>query len=302
MRYRSIILLAFVLLLLGCSKDEDTTPQPDPTPAAPKLILKFRFDSTQERLNNLGQLAPIPSGHGAQSPRFNAMSAHYVEFTRDIFTPLGAGAVAYHAPETAVGGATAIDFAQSVKVGDGGTFFSMPLADLDTGVYNWLRVSLAYQNYDIRFRYTDDVFGVFDLSGTVASFIGYNTYLTSFPVNEQTVTVNGNRAQGYWAFEVNDPPIPLPVTSGQAPPGATTVVNPLFATSPIPQGSCVVTGQFAQPLHITGGETSDVVVIVSLSTNNSFEWTDAAGNNIYEPAAGDTVVDMGIRGMIPLVQ
>mgnify|MGYP003382705647 CR=1 FL=1 len=35
--------------------------------------------------------------------------------------------------------------------------------------------------------------------------------------------------------------------------------------------------------------------------DNGFEWLDN-GDGIYVPAAGDAVVDMGVRGMIPSVQ
>ena len=269
----------------------------------PMLKLKFRFDSTQVRLDNLGQPATMPQGHAAQHPRFRKMSAHYVEFAPTMFTGLGQGKVLYHAPETTVGGAAAISFNQGVRVGDEEVFLCLPLDALDPGSYEWLRVSLAYQNYDIDFRYTDPTFGVFDLEGSVASFIGYNTYISSFLVAQQNVTVNANKPQGFWAFEVLSPPIPTPVVTGQAPTGATTVPNPIFATSPIPQGSCVVTGAFASPLVITGDETEDLVIIVSLSTNNSFEWQDD-GDGIYEPGppANDVVVDMGVRGMIPIVE
>jgi hypothetical protein len=64
-----------------------------------------------------------------------------------------------------------------------------------------------------------------------------------------------------------------------------------------------VTGAFAAPLVITGNETEDIVITVSLSTNNSFEWQDN-GDGIFEPGppANDVVVDMGVRGMIPIVQ
>jgi len=303
-----------VLALAACKKDDPApTPAPPPgggVPAAnicadvpgPMLKLKFRFDSTQVRLNSLGQPAAMPQGHSGQHPRFRKMSAHYVEFAPSMFTGLGQGKVLYHAPETAVGGATAINFNQGVRVGDGEVFLCLPLDALDPGSYEWLRVSLAYQNYDIDFRYTDPTFGVFNLEGSVASFIGYNTYIGNFLVAQQNVTVNANKPQGFWAFEVLSPPIPTPVATGQAPPGATTVPNPIFATSPIPQGSCVVTGAFASPLVITGSETEDVVITVSLSTNNSFEWIDVNGDGIYEPGAGDQVVDMGVRGMIPTVQ
>ncbi|PKP18780.1 MAG: hypothetical protein CVU07_01210, partial [Bacteroidetes bacterium HGW-Bacteroidetes-23] len=77
------------------------------------------------------------------------------------------------------------------------------------------------------------------------------------------------------------------------------VPNPLFQTSPVPQGSCVVTGKFENNLTLVGNETSDVVVTLSLSINNSFEWTEVNNDGKYEPSAGENVVDMGLRGMIP---
>lgn len=112
--------------------------------------------------------------------------------------------------------------------------------------------------------------------------------------------MNANKLQGFWAFEVNNPPVSTPVETGQA--TGITVPNPLFATSPIPNGSCVVTGAFPTPFTITGNETEDVVIVVSLSTNKSFEWVETDGNNIFDPVNGETVVDMGVRGMIPTVQ
>lgn len=293
MRIPLLLALSAGLLIAGCKKDDDNA-TPSSSEAPPRLILKFKFDSTQVRLNNLGQPATIPTGHGAQSPRFNKMSAHYVEFAPTATTALGAGDIVYHAPETTLGGAQAIDHDLSIEVGDGGEFLNIPLTDLAPGTYNWLRVSLAYQNYDVKFNALSLPF-----TGTVASFIGYNTYITSYHVHDSLVTVNANKAQGYWAFEVLNPPFATPVSSGQA--AGTTVVNPLFATSPIPAGSCVVTGAFASPLTITGNETHDVVITVSLSTNKSFEWAETDGDNIYEPIDGETVVDMGIRGMIPTV-
>jgi hypothetical protein len=77
------------------------------------------------------------------------------------------------------------------------------------------------------------------------------------------------------------------------------VVNPLWATSPVPQGSCVVTGAFPQALTITGNEAEDIVVTLSVSVNNSFEWVDVIEDGKYEPGAGENVVDMGVRGLMP---
>jgi hypothetical protein len=289
-------LLIITSLLFGACKQDDPSANPTPPPASSnqgaKLYFTFKFDSTQQRLNNLGQPSALPAGHAAQSPRFRKMSAHYIELCPQMLTALGAGAVLYHAPETMAGGETAIDFDKSTVVGEGETFFSIPLSQVNAGTYEYLRVSLAYQNYDIYFKYD-----TLHLQGSIASFIGYNTYIKSFRPKDIPVTVNSNKKQGYWAFETVGQ-----ILQGQAPPGATTVPNPIFASSPVPQGSCVVTGQFQSPLTITGNETSDIHIQVSLSINNSFEWKDyLSPNGIYEPSAGDSVVDMGIRGLIPFV-
>jgi hypothetical protein len=250
----------------------------------------------------------MPAGHAGQSPVFNKMSAHYVELSPTAFTAVGAGAVLYKAPETTAGGSTAIDFDQSKFAGNNETFFSIPLKDINAGEYEWLRISLAYQNYDVKYYLDTVVSGVpiqQEFSGTVASFIGFNTYIKNYTIHNQAITVNANKKQGYWGFEtvLNIAGISYPFsTTGQAPDGATTVVNPLFATSPIPPGSCLVTAAFTPgKLKITGNETSDIVVEVSLSINNSFEWIEVVNDGKWSPSKGESVVDMGIRGMIPKV-
>jgi len=63
--------------------------------------------------------------------------------------------------------------------------------------------------------------------------------------------------------------------------------------------TCVVTGKFANNLVINGTETNDVVVTLSLSVNHSFEWHEVNADGKYEPGAGENVVDMGLRGLIP---
>ncbi len=256
----------------------------------PALVFKFKFDSTQVRLNNFGQPASMPDGHAGQSPIFHKISAHYVELSQNMMTQLGNGEVVYFGPETTVGGASAVDFNQAILVGEHEAFLRIPLKDISPGTYEWLRVSLTYQNYDIKFRASG-----FDLVGRIASFVAFNTYITNYKINTQTVNVNANKLQGFWGFETLGQ-----VFSGQAP--ATTVPNPLSSTSPIPPGSYVVTGQFANTFTITGNETSDIVVTISLSTNKSFEWQDLNGNGVYEPNDGENVVDMGLRGLVPIVE
>ncbi len=281
-----LILLAITMAsLYSCSNDSSSEPM---------LIIKFKFDPNQARLNNLGQPSTVAAGNAAQTPIFNLISSHYVEMAPNANTQLGNGTILYHAPETTLGGSNAIDFSKSKIVYEGETFLKIPLSQVTAGSYEWMRVSLSYQNYQISVRAANGN----DYEGTLASFVGFNTYITTFDVDNTTFPVNENRAQGYWAFALNDYPYS---TSGQAPQGTTTVPNPIEATSPIPRNlnTCVVTGRFASNLVIDGTETNDVVITLSLSINNSFEWHEVNADGKYEPAAGENVVDMGLRGLVP---
>ncbi len=277
-------LLVGAFAFFSCEDSDDVSEEP-------YLIVKFQFDPNQVRLNNLGQPATIPSGHAAQSPDFSKISAHYFELAPTAYTQLTEGAVLYHADETTAGGAVAIDFSKAVVVGEGEAFLRIPLSQVAQGNYEYVRVSLAYQEYTISVRNAGT-----DYLGKLASFVGYNSYITTHSIGNNSFPVNANRLQGYWAFALNDFPY---ATSGQAPAGATTVPNPIAATSPIPSGSCVVTGKFAQNLIINGNETRDVVITLSLSSNNSFEWQEVTSDGKYEPSIGENVVDMGLRGLVP---
>ena len=284
---KSVVLFTLILTMftfLSCDNSDDK-------PEEPYLIVKFQFDSNQVRLNNLGQPSTVPSGNAAQSPVFNTISAHYFELAPNAYTQLGNGAVLYHAPETVAGGAIAIDFSKAILVSEGETFLKIPLSQVVRGNYEYVRVSLSYQDYNVSIRSNGA-----DYSGRLTSFVGYNTYINTHFIGSNSFPVNANRLQGYWAFALNDFPY---ATFGQAPAGATTVPNPIASTSPIPAGSCVVTGKFAQNLVISGNETKDVVVTLSLSINKSFEWREVNFDGKYEPSLGENVVDMGLRGLIP---
>ena len=180
-------------------------------------------------------------------------------------------------------------------------------------MYEWIRISLAYQNGDVKIRVDTtintpqgDINFNEDLNATLASFIGFNNYISTFKIKNQSLSVNGNRKQGFWGFEtsfsINGISYPAK-DSGQAPPGSITVVNPLFNSSPIPQGSCVVTAAFkdGKKLTINGNEAKDIVIECSFSTNKSIEWKDNIPNGKWEPLKGEKLVDMGIRGLIPTI-
>lgn len=299
----TLMLVAGSLLFFQCKKDDSTT-------SNASMLFKFKFDPNQERLNNLGLPSTIPAGNAAQTPVFREMSVHYIELAAGALTPLGSGAIVYHAGETSKGGENAVDFDKAAKGAEGEIFTKINLKDVPPGTYEWLRASVTYQNYDIRFN-INNVPVVGDLlnqQGTVASFVGFNTYLSTVTPREKTIAVNDDKKQGFWAFEtsLNAPYSAYnQVYSGDAPAGATTVVNPLFATSPVPAGSCVVTGKFAQPLVVTGDEKGDITVTLSFSINKSFEWKDSNGNGQLDfygdgVTAAEQIVDMGLRGLVPV--
>ncbi|MEM1030991.1 MAG: hypothetical protein AAGN82_11610 [Myxococcota bacterium] len=286
------------LAVCGCDLDDDANPlgdgPSDDRPGGggelgtgPFLHFELAVDPEQERLDNFGRPSSLPSGHAAQSPEFHSLGVHYFELAPNAFTMLGDGAVLYESPRTADGGDDAIDFDELPRAAPGEVIRSIPLRNIAPGTYEWVRMSLAYQEYDVALRFA----GV-DLTGRLGSFVGFNNYITDFDLDGQTVTVDDDRLQGFWAFTAFGR-----VERGQAPVGATTVPNPISDSSPIPAGSCVVTGQFAETFTVTGDETDDVTVVVSLSSNQSFEWIEVEEDGVFEPERGEAVVDMGVRGV-----
>ena len=286
MRIKILTFIALSFISFSCTDEDDDLVVAE----EPQLIIKFKFDPTQVRLNGIGQPSTIPAGNAAQSPMFNSISAHYLEFTPNALTQVGQGAILYNGPSTTLGGANAIDFSQAKIVGEGEEFLSIPLRNLPAGSYEYVRVSLSYQNYNITVRASGN-----DYVGTLASFVGYNNYITTHSINGNPFVVNDDVLQGYWAFGI---PSVGYYTSGQST-GVTTVPNPIAGTSPIPAGSCLVTGKFANNFVVTGNETKNIEVQLSLSINNSFEWQEVNADGKFEPSVGENVVDMGLRGLIP---
>lgn len=308
-----VIGLFSILAITSCKKDK-TKPEEPIAETGPRLIFQYDFDSTQVRLDGFGQPTDVASGHGAQSPSMNTMTAHYIELAQGMYTPVGEGKILYHAEETQNGGENAIIFSKTRIVGKGETFYSIPLKSVPVGEYEYLRVSVGYQNFDVKYHIDTtivvtgipDIVIAQDFPGTIASFIGFNSYITNYKIKTETVAVNGNKKQGYWGFETKANYLGYPInyqSTGQSPAGATTVVNPIAGSSPIPAGSCLITGKFpTNKLKITGNETQDIVIRVSMSTNNSFEWIDDNANGKWDATKGEAVVDMGLRGMIPYIQ
>jgi hypothetical protein len=53
---------------------------------------------------------------------------------------------------------------------------------------------------------------------------------------------------------------------------------------------------------ITGNETNSINLVLAFSINNSFEWKEVNVDGKFEPTAGETVEDMGLRGLHPYVR
>ncbi|MEH0156219.1 hypothetical protein V6R21_18865 [Limibacter armeniacum] len=312
MKNKLLQLLLATTILTACEGSDDNNLKL----TGPNLQFKFEFDKTQARLDNLGNEVTIAEGHAALSPEFNSMSVHYIEFVPNKWTMVGEGAVVYEGvsmPSVSSEFEKAIVFDEAIQSGANEIFLEVPTSKLPIGTYEYMRVSVTYQNADVRFNLINLPSPLpselKDQTGTLAGFIGFNTYITSHQVKNYSIKVNGEKPQGFWAFEpqLDDPyqkyiTASIPIT-GQAPAGSTTVVNLLdeFGVT-IPQGSCIVTGKLKEPLVITGDETVDKQVILSFSVNNSFEWVDTNQNGEWDidvtGVVQENVVDMGLRGLI----
>lgn len=292
----NLLLVGFVFI--SCKKKE----VPAEVPA--KLNFSMEFDETLPRLGNFGEIVAVGEGNAAQHPKMDKVSLHYIEFAKDSLTPLGSGIVVYHGAETAAGGANAVDFDKAAVATEGINFITVDLSTLPPGTYNWLRVSITYQKYEIDFRYNNPpYFENADLTGTLASFVGFNTYITQHKIKDSIIVVNDDKLQGYWGFETFGSTMGVDfgsVSSGES--AGVTVVNPISATSPVPEGSCVVTGKLAKPLVILGNETDDIDVVLAFSINNSLEWQEVNFDGKFEPGAGENIVDMGLRGLHPRIK
>lgn len=297
----SLLVLAAALLAgTGLSSCKDDGPE------AARLNVEVVYDPSQVRLDNLGNPSPVATGNSGQTPVVRDFRINSIELAPTAFTLPGQGVMLYQAPSTNAGGDQAIHFDEMLAITDGTFGADIKLADIPPGTYPYLRVSVAYQNGDVLFSIRNTPLGdLEDQVGSISSFLGYNTYITTVTPNVLPVLVNDDKLQGFWAFETSfDPPYDAfnDVYSGQAPAGATTVVNPLAGTAAIPPGSCIVTGSFEEPFVVTGEETADRTMTLSFSVDRSFEWEDPNGNGQwdFDFAAGtvEPLVDMGLRGLI----
>lgn len=284
------------------------------------IHFSFDFDETLPRLGNDGSPSPLPSGHAGQAPDFHSQSIHYIELITSPYTQYGDGEVLYVGNETDLGGDTAIYHDIGLFASSNEIFFSYPISKIATGNYTWIRTSVAYQEYTILWNLlgmsesTGFIKNLTNNQGTFASFLGYNTYITDVTLNNMTINVDDDELQGFYvfAYALNHEYLGSAfdgITYGEGA-GSTTVPNPLSSTSPIPAGSCVVTGEIKGGLYFStdshdDDDERDILVTLRYSTNASFEWEDNNNNGMWDLYSDDVnksseqVVDMGTRGLWP---
>src|SRR5688500_14089790 len=113
---KKVVIFSLIVVALASCKKKTETPEEEPPPVVnncppsgciypdsvwnqtgtgPHIKFVFKFDSTQVRLNNLGQPTGVGAGNAGFSPKFNKMSAHYIEMATNDITPVGQGKVLY---------------------------------------------------------------------------------------------------------------------------------------------------------------------------------------------------------------
>ncbi|MBL7901301.1 MAG: hypothetical protein JNK73_04845 [Bacteroidia bacterium] len=268
---------------------------------AKQFSVRLKFDSTQLRLNDLGQ--PSSPGAGAQSPVVKRMSIDYIELMPNANTGPGGGIVIYKANETSCGGAKAINFCKGYVLEENEVLVSVDLNTIPAGSYPWIRISIAYQELVVQAQ----SLSAGKTGATLAGFSGGLTYLSKTKIQNTVLTPTlggtGNKNRGYWMFyqEVFNTAYRL---EGQAP--HTTVVNSnpqVVNTNTL----SFVYGQFVnsntmntEALVIGSNETNNREIILSLSTNKSFEWTEITNDGLFQPEIGENILDFGCRGLLPL--
>jgi hypothetical protein len=295
------IAVAFAVVgLLSCKKE-------------PEKMLHFilKFDALQEKLGNNGLPTSLRTDLAAQSPALNSIGFNGIELVQNEFTKYGLGVSILSTPKTMNGGDKAIDYQQVRSVKEGEIIVSIPLKNITPGTYNWIRTSVAYQNFDVVFNMLNVPFAgnFLEERGTFATFTAANTYITPYKVSEKMDSTKGNKKQGYWCLETKLTPAYKPYNrmfNGQSATGTITSPNPLLQTAPTPLDNTILTGRFEAPLSISGSETADVTVTLSFSNNKSFEWEETINRNgkwdfNMQPVPGqpsvERVIDMGLRSL-----
>jgi len=271
-----IVFLFFVFLIIACVKENDQQGMPLPKLSQLKMILKF--DSTQVRLDNYGNIAIIPTGHEAQSPLSYSVSIKQIELLRDSSADYYAGANYFY------------NSSATQQLAHEGIAFDEYISSHDApGTFKWIRVYFGLQNFRIRCKVNGNV-----VEGSLLSFLKPVNNENEYLINDSTIINDSTMNKGQWFLEL-DGGI-SPILAGQVQPeSAISQPNSLHYSWPAPSDLYVVTCPI-NPILSIGRPYYDTVTL-SISINKSFEWVEHSDPDYFEPLNGDTIVDFGIRGV-----
>jgi hypothetical protein len=280
-----IILGLLFLFLFSCNDKQDDETRPVARPYATRVTIKLVFDSLQERLDNYGNISQVPIGHSAQSPSFKEISVGCIELLKDSITTYYSGIILTY-PIIPID--TVYSCCYQSTIANEQVFYSGIDTSVTPDTFKYIRIHFIYEKVDMKYRWNNS-----NYTGTLAAFLAGKTHVTSFALNDSSFGYLGDtmRYNGQWYLEVDTPNYGR-VLNGVA---ATVQPNILYNSVPSQIGSCVVTCALNPAVFIE--DLDSLGLTISISSNHSLEWIENSDPTYFEPFDGDTIYDVGIRGI-----
>ncbi len=282
----SRFIIIYFALLISCRTENEDDSRPEPVfPPSAELTITIKFDPLQDRLDSFGVPNPIPIGHEALSPNINGMKIGFIELLSDSIIPYNDGLkllqsnIVYNASDT--GYKCCSDLIPNNFIYE--TSISSTLIP-DT--FKYIRIYFVYENLDISYKFNNNIY-----AGSVAAFLAPKALTFNYQISDSAFNSYSLKTNGQWYFEVDTPGFGT-ILSGDA---LTTQPNILYNSNPVPSGGCIVTCPITPFLFLD--KPDSISITISISTNKSFEWIEHSDPAFFEPFDGDTIVDVGIRGI-----
>jgi hypothetical protein len=283
--YKYAFVLAVTCILFSCGKkDDDHRPIPK-IPPYTHLTVRIHFDSLQDRLDNYGNISAVPVGHGAQSPAFNSVSIGFIELLTDSTIPYQEGINIYNGTLAINASDTGYTCCTNL-LEDGSEFQTNIDSPYIPGTFKYVRIYFVYENYNVSYFSNGAIY-----QGAVAAFLSPKTLAYYYRIGDSTITGATVKLNGEWMLEVDTPGYGT-ILQDRA---AATQPNVLYNSLVPPSGGCIVTCRIDPELTL--GDLDSRTITLSISSNKCFEWTEHSDPNYFEPFNGDTIVDVGIRGV-----
>ena len=235
-----------------------------------EITYNIFIDSTQERLDSNANPVGTPAGHGSLSPRYNYLQVGQI-FLFDSTSP-GNGWSTLN----------------SLNItGSNGTITVGSHYNGSAITFNCLRINFDFQNYEFDCAIDGNY-----LSVNMLSFLGSSWMQNPLFIRDSVVSHDTVESQGSWYLEIDS------VGMGVVLHGLTstlTAPNVLQNTSPLQYGGYSLTCPINPPLTFSGDQTH--TLNVSISSNHCFEWIEHSNPGSFDPLNGDTVFDVGLRGV-----